>query len=181
MKIYTKTGDDGETGLFGGTRVRKNDPRVEAYGTIDELNAILGVVRSTDLSPELHAGIRDIQNELFVLGAEVACVPEKLESLKMKLIDESRISALEALIDENEQHLPPLTQFILPDGSHAGAFLHLARTVARRAERHCLDLELRAEVLIYLNRLSDCLFVLARRANLDTGARETPWKGRASS
>jgi cob(I)alamin adenosyltransferase len=181
MKIYTKTGDDGETGLFGGKRVRKNDPRVEAYGTIDELNALLGVVRSTELSPELRTEIRNMQNELFVLGAEVACVPEKIANLKMRLIDDSHIAALEALIDASEERLPALTQFILPDGSHAGATLHLARTVARRAERLCLDLELRREVLIYLNRLSDCLFVLARRANLETGARETPWKGQGSS
>lgn len=180
MKIYTKTGDQGDTGLFGGQRVKKNDPRVEAYGTIDELNAVLGVVRASSPPSDLDPVLREIQNDLFVLGAEVACMPEKVPQLKMPLIGADHIRSLETLIDASEERVPPLRQFILPDGSPAGASLHHARTVARRAERCCLDLDLRAELLIYLNRLSDCLFVLARRTNHDQKASETPWKGRGS-
>ncbi len=176
MKIYTRTGDRGETGLFGGARVKKNDTRVEAYGTVDELNATLGLVLGSSLSDELRAPLIQIQKELFVLGAEVACVPDKVERLRMLLIDARAIEALEHLIDEHEKALPELSTFILPSGSQAGAALHFARTVARRAERRCLDLpDLRPELLIYLNRLSDALFVLARRENQLSQSGETPW------
>lgn len=176
MKIYTRTGDRGETGLFGGMRVRKDDLRVEAYGTIDELNAVLGIARAAMESDSLDEALNRMQNELFVLGAEVACAPGKTQSLKMKLIDQDEVTALETLIDENEAALPPLKTFILPAGSKGGATLHLARTVARRAERRCLGLDdLRPMVIIYLNRLSDCLFVLARRANQLAKEPEIPW------
>lgn len=179
MKIYTRTGDTGETGLFGGARIRKNDPRVEAYGTIDELNAALGLVRSSGLPAALDEVLTRVQSELFVLGAEVACVPGKSDKLKMELVGDGHVTDLERLIDEHEEHLPPLKTFVLPAGSPAGAALHLARTVARRAERRCLDLDdLRPLVITYLNRLSDCLFVLARRANHLAGAEETPWVAR---
>jgi cob(I)alamin adenosyltransferase len=179
MKIYTRTGDSGETGLFGGARVMKNTPVVEAYGTVDELNALLGVARASDLPPEMDGDLELLQNQLFVLGAELACVPEKLDKLPMVLIDSGAIEMLENLIDRTESHLPALTTFILPAGSLTGATLHHARTVARRAERRLLDLpEVRPDLIIYLNRLSDCLFVLARRANQLQDARETPWNPR---
>lgn len=181
MKIYTRTGDQGETGLFGGARVKKNDPRVEAYGTVDELNAALGMARSAALPSLLAKPLLEMQKDLFTLGAELACKPGHEEKLKMQLIAAPEIEALEKLIDEHEAALPPLKTFILPAGSPAGAALHYARTVARRAERCCLELqELRSEALIYLNRLSDALFVLARRANQLDEAPETPWIGRGS-
>ncbi len=176
MKIYTRTGDEGKTGLFGGARVMKNDPRVEAYGTIDELNACLGVVVSSDLPIELRETILRLQKELFVLGAEVACEPSKLDRLKMKFLEQDSVEWMEESIDEHEKHLPPLSNFILPGGSKSGAALHLARTVARRAERLSLSLpDLRPFVFVYINRLSDFLFVLARRANHLDAAEETPW------
>ncbi len=179
MKIYTRTGDDGQTGLFGGLRVRKNDVRVEAYGTIDELNACLGLARAQGLPPQLDPTLRELQEQLFVVGAEVACEPGKVERMKMALVEQRHIDHMELSIDEHEAQLPPLTTFILPSGSRAGAALHLARTVARRAERMCLGLDdLRPLLLIYLNRLSDYLFVLARRANQLEGQVETPWVGR---
>jgi cob(I)alamin adenosyltransferase len=179
MKIYTRTGDRGETGLFGGARVAKNDPRVEAYGTLDELNAHLGFVRALGPPVDLAPLLEQLQAGLFVLGAEVACVPTALDRLGFDLVDRSGIQALEAAIDEHEAHLPPLETFILPSGSPVGAALHVARTVCRRAERRCLDLaDLRAEVLIYLNRLGDLLFVLARRASYLAETQETPWTGR---
>lgn len=181
MKIYTRTGDQGETGLFGGARVKKNDVRVEAYGTVDELNASLGVARAAKLPPELADALLAMQENLFTLGAELACQPGHEEKLKMRLVGAPEIDALEALIDEHETALTPLKTFVLPAGSPAAAALHYARTVARRAERCCLGLEsLRSEALIYLNRLSDTLFVLARRANQLDGAPETPWIGRGS-
>jgi len=179
MKIYTRTGDQGETGLFGGVRVRKDDARVCAYGTIDELNASLGLVRASELPHSLAPVLVRLQEELFTLGAEVACEPGKLEKLKMTLIDQESIDWMERSIDEYEALLAPLTTFILPSGSRAGACLHLSRTVARRAERLCLALDdLRPLVFVYLNRLSDFLFVLARVANQIDGATETPWIGR---
>lgn len=179
MKIYTKTGDQGETGLFGGSRVRKDDVRVCAYGTIDELNACLGLVRASELPHSLAPVLVRLQEELFTLGAEVACEPGKLDKLKMSFIDQGSIDWMENSIDEYEGALAPLTTFILPGGSKAGASLHLGRTVARRAERQCLALDdLRPMVLVYLNRLSDFLFVLARVANQIDGSAETPWIGR---
>ncbi len=182
MKIYTRTGDAGETGLFGGARVMKNHLRVEVYGTIDELNALLGVARAAQLPSELDRPLEIMQTDLFVMGAELACDPDKLEKLPMALITAAESEVLERLIDETEARLPPLKHFILPAGSPAGAALHHARTVARRAERRVLDLEnVRADVLIYLNRLSDCLFVLARRANQLDDAREAPWMPRGGA
>lgn len=179
MKIYTKTGDAGDTGLFGGARVPKNDARVEAYGTVDELNAALGVARGFDLSPSVEAVVLRLQAELFVLGAEIACVPEHVARLKMKLVDASDIERIERDIDDHESHLSPLTTFILPAGTPGAAALHLARTICRRAERRLLDVPgLRTEILIYLNRTSDALFVLARRENHERETPETPWSGR---
>lgn len=181
MKIYTRTGDAGDTGLFGGARVRKDDPRVEAYGTVDETNAALGLARASGLEEDLDAALSRIQAELFVVGAELATVPGKLDRLKMELIGPEHVRHLEGLIDDAEAGLPPLTSFILPGGSPGGAALHLARTVCRRAERGLLSLpDTRPELLVYLNRLSDLLFVLARKANHQANAPDVPWQGRTT-
>lgn len=181
MKIYTKTGDQGTTGLFGGARVRKNDPQVDAYGTIDELNAQLGLARALELPPTLEPLLLRLQRDLFTLGAEVACVAEARHKLKLVPLGEEDIAALEREIDEHEAQLPALTNFILPAGSAAGAALHVARTVCRRAERRCQDVShLPPTVGIYLNRLSDLLFVIARRASHLAETAETPWNAPVS-
>ncbi|WP_029416913.1 cob(I)yrinic acid a,c-diamide adenosyltransferase [Brevundimonas bacteroides] len=179
-KIYTRTGDDGDTGLASGERVSKSDPRVEAYGTVDELNAAIGVAR-------LHAGQNDridamlsrIQNELFDLGADLATPldpPPAWEALRMV---DSQVERLEAEIDWMNESLKPLDSFILPGGSALSAHLHLARTIARRAEREAIRLvetgaAVTPQALRYLNRLSDHLFVAARRANAN-GAGDVKW------
>ncbi|OQX70261.1 MAG: ATP:cob(I)alamin adenosyltransferase [Sorangiineae bacterium NIC37A_2] len=182
MKIYTKTGDAGETGLFGGERVGKGEARVEVYGTVDELNAALGLA-CVALDGEQAADLQGIQRDLFVLGAELACAPGAAEKLRLKLIDRDDIEELEALIDRAEAELPKLMNFILPGGSEAGARLHLARAVCRRAEREFFrvasEAGLRSELGVYLNRLSDLLFVLARRANARAGAPEVTWSSRS--
>jgi len=180
MKIYTKTGDDGTTGLFGGDRVSKVDARVEAYGTVDEINAALGMVRAHKaLSSAFDELIATLQNDLFVIGAELACAPGKKEKLTMKWVDTLAIERIEHAIDEAEAGLSPLQNFVLPGGSPAAASLHLARTIARRAERRVLGVTQpeppRLEVVMYLNRLSDLLFVLARRANHEAGIADVPW------
>jgi cob(I)alamin adenosyltransferase len=178
MKLYTKTGDDGTTGLFGGGRVLKASLRVEAYGTSDELNATLGVARATGLDPETDAVLARVQVDLFTLGAELACVPGKEASLKMHLIDAADAERLEQAIDAAETHVQPLKYFVLPGGSPQASALHVARTVCRRTERACLALDdapARRELIIYLNRLSDLLFVLARRANVEARVEDVPW------
>jgi cob(I)alamin adenosyltransferase len=184
MKIYTKTGDDGETGLFGGPRVRKNAPRIEAYGTVDELNAVIGLVRA-QRSSESGAATSDldellarIQNELFDLGAQLA-TPDP-ERFGIAGATEAHVSALENAIDRYEEELDPLKQFILPGGTPGAAALHLARTVCRRAERWVVTLaeteRISPTTVVYLNRLSDLLFVLARAANRRAGMADVPWK-----
>jgi cob(I)alamin adenosyltransferase len=182
MKIYTRTGDAGETGLFGGARVGKDDPRVEAYGTVDELNACLGVVRTLRASNETDESLLQIQSDLFTLGAELACVPGKEEKLRVTVLGETDIARLEAWIDRGEAPLEPLKNFVLPGGSACAAELHRARTVCRRAERRTLTASrsspVRAEVVIYLNRLSDLLFVLARYENHVAGLSDIPWRAR---
>ncbi|MEZ4220297.1 MAG: cob(I)yrinic acid a,c-diamide adenosyltransferase [Polyangiaceae bacterium] len=182
MKIYTRTGDDGQTGLFGGARVAKDDLRVEAYGTVDETNALLGVARATGLSPQVDEVLARVQTDLFVLGAELACAPGKADKLSMALLSAADAQRLEQAIDAAEAPLAPLTSFVLPGGSASAAALHHARTVCRRAERRVLAARredgVRDELVIYLNRLSDLLFVLARRANHDTGVADVPWAPR---
>jgi cob(I)alamin adenosyltransferase len=181
MKLYTKTGDDGTTGLFGGGRVPKASSRVEAYGTIDETNAFLGVARTTGLPPAIDAILAPIQEDLFTLGAELACVPGKEGKLGMTPIGEGDIARLERAIDEADGSCAPLKSFVLPGGSPQAAALHIARTVCRRAERAVLALDdapARGDVVIYLNRLSDLLFALARWANVLAGAPDVPWKPR---
>jgi cob(I)alamin adenosyltransferase len=183
VKIYTKTGDDGTTGLFGGARVKKASARVEAYGTVDELNATIGVARATTLDPFADAVLAQTQVDLFTLGAELACVPGKEDKLSMTLIHADDAARLERAIDDAEKELPPLKSFVLPGGSPQAAALHLARTVCRRAERDVLsmdDIVARADVVIYLNRLSDLLFTLARHANLKAGVDDVPWAPRAA-
>lgn len=179
MKIYTRTGDDGTTGLFGGKRVAKASRRVDAYGTVDEANAAIGLARAEGIPAAVEAVLLRVQSDLFVIGAELACVPGKEPTLKMLLITSADAGRLEAEIDEAEAGLPPLTAFVLPGGGRAAASLHVARTVARRAERCVLaaaeDAPVRSEVVIYLNRLSDLLFVLARRVNHDAGIADIPW------
>lgn len=184
MKIYTKTGDTGETGLYGGSRVSKDDARVEAYGAVDELNCALGAARAA-LAPDdssLDALLGRVQSELFDLGAELATPPERMGTplgARVPLASEARIAALEAEIDRVEESLAPLKTFILPGGTPAAAALHVARGVCRRAERRVVALAradtVRPEVLRYLNRLSDLLFVLARYANHSTGVPDVPW------
>jgi cob(I)alamin adenosyltransferase len=180
MKIYTKTGDAGQTGLFAGPRVWKDDPRIEAYGAIDELNAVLGVVRAEQPPVEIDALLAAIQSDLFGVGAELA-TPDPAAS-KLVFAAAPRIAALEQAIDRFEADLAPLTQFILPGGTRPAAALHQARTVARRAERRVLSLArtspepISPELLVYLNRLSDLLFVLARAANQAAGVGDVAWR-----
>lgn len=179
VKIYTKTGDDGETSLFGGSRRSKGDPRVEVYGTVDELNAVLGLVRSYRPDEKIDTVLGQIQHQLFVIGAELATPDGPVR--EMDPTGEAQIERLETAIDDFEQQLPPLHQFILPGGDPVAAHLHLARTVARRAER-CLvrfaeqqQIVFPKAVLIYLNRLGDLLFVMAREANRLAGCEDVPW------
>ncbi len=185
-RIYTRTGDEGETGLFGGGRVPKFHPRVTAYGTVDELNATLGWV-VTRLAGDGASGpmadrLAVIQGDLFAMGAHLATPSDARSRNHLPPLPEGRPTELEAWIDEADSELEPLKSFILPGGSEAGAALHLARTACRRAERAVVALaaeeEVEASVLVYLNRLSDLLFVWARLANHRAGVPETPWRGR---
>ncbi len=180
MKIYTRTGDSGSTGLFGGPRVSKDDCRIEAYGTVDELNASIGVARSAGLDPQVDAQLARIQHELFSLGAELA-TPDP-DDHKMRILSKSHIERLESWIDAHESGLPKLTHFILPAGDHGATLLHTARAVCRRAERRVVTLarletsKVSDELVVYLNRLSDLLFVLTRVSNLAAGSEEVAWE-----
>lgn len=180
MKIYTRTGDAGDTGLFGGGRVPKTHPRVEAYGDVDELNASIGLARAIELMPRVDEVLVPVQRDLFAIGALLA-TPDR-EKMKRHLdkanIDEQRIKALEEAIDDCDRELEPLKAFIVPGGTPKAAALHVARTVCRRAERRVIALteeEIPSIVIVYLNRLSDLLFTLARLANRRAGAGEVTW------
>jgi len=180
LKIYTKTGDDGTTGLVGGSRVKKYDIRLEAYGTIDELNALIGVIRSSDLPNDVIEILVKIQNKLFNIGSILAS-DEKGEVFTANLaITEANINDLEVAIDEYQKQLPELTHFVLPGGDFASAQCHVARTVCRRAERRILEFaersKVQTEIIIYINRLSDFLFVLSRKLAADSGIEELAWK-----
>ena len=185
MKIYTRTGDEGETGLFGGPRVRKDAQRVEAYGAVDELNAVLGgAVAALDDDP-LRAMLVEVQSTLFDLGGELATPAVRERAAAGQLAPQVPVDAIEQLerwIDELEEELEPLTQFILPGGAPAAATLHHARTVCRRAERRAVTLsaseDVSGEALRYLNRLSDFLFVAARAVNRRAGVDEPRWTAR---
>jgi len=163
--------------------VPKSSPRVDAYGTVDELNAAIGLARAARVDATTDAVLAHVQVDLFTLGAELATVPGKEDKLKMHLIDGDDAARLEHAIDDAESSLPPLTNFVLPGGSPGAAALHLARTVCRRAERLVLtlsDAAPRSELVIYLNRLSDLLFVLARRANAEAGVADVLWAPRGT-
>ncbi len=180
MKIYTRTGDEGETGLVDGSRVGKDSVRVAAYGDVDELNAVLGVVLAHSSDAPLGNLLRGIQRDLFALGAQLADPKDRVAARKAKVrVVPEHVAILEKAIDERESDLPALTAFILPGGSPLGAFLHLARTVCRRAERNVVALSRQQNVdpvlIVYLNRLSDLLFVLARHENHRLGKHEDRW------
>jgi len=183
VKIYTKTGDEGETGLVGGERVAKSHQRVDAYGHVDELNAALGLALALEPAGFERDLLESIQRDLFAIGAELATPdPGRVETAlrDRPRIGEARVRALESAIDRHESDLPPLKQFILPGGAPKAAALHLARTVCRRAERAVVALRqgkhaVAPPVAVYLNRLSDLLFVLARAANAAAGVRDAQW------
>jgi cob(I)alamin adenosyltransferase len=178
VKIYTRTGDAGETSLFDGTRARKNDPRVDAYGEVDELNAWLGLACASTLDPALAEALIQLQRDLFALGAQLADPADRLAARITKaVLGDQDVARLEQLIDRLEEELPPLRRFILAGGAPAGAALHVARTVCRRAERRmvALDPPVDRVLLRYVNRLSDLLFVLARVANHRAGVPEAEW------
>ncbi|MEW6196269.1 MAG: cob(I)yrinic acid a,c-diamide adenosyltransferase [Bacteroidota bacterium] len=181
MKIYTKTGDKGETSLFGGKRVLKDDPRLNAYGTVDELNSILGLTAIEVQTDELKSIIKSIQNDLFTLGSDLATPMEKEnKNFVIPRIDEKFSLRLESLIDKFDTQLPGLKNFILPGGSKGAGYLHLARTVCRRAEREVVSLskvvDIGTHIIVYLNRLSDLLFVLARFENFSNGIEDISWQ-----
>jgi cob(I)alamin adenosyltransferase len=183
VKIYTRTGDSGETGLFDGTRVPKSDPRVATYGDVDELNAWLGLARASLADAELVEMLERIQRDLFAIGARLADPAHRIaERVTKAAVSADDIARLERWIDALEAQLPPLRRFILAGGSPGGATLHVARTVCRRAERAMVALEhsggrdaFEPELLTYVNRLSDLLFVLARAANHRAGIADSEW------
>jgi len=179
MKIYTKTGDTGETSLFDNTRVSKADARVDAYGEVDEVNACLGAARAAGVDGAMAALIESLQKDLFALGARLADPASRIAPrVEKAAITDASVQRLEQEIDRLEETLPPLRRFILPGGSACGALLHLSRTVCRRAERRVIALGAGAVdplIIIYLNRLSDLLFVMARAVNHRSGITETEW------
>ena len=178
MKLYTRTGDSGQTSLFDNRRVSKADPRVDAYGEVDELNAWLGHVRALRVDSDLDAIIHQLQCDLFAMGAQLADPAGRLAARVSKaVIADADVDRLERLIDEMDKELPPLTRFVLAGGSPAGAALHVARTVCRRAERRIVALmpPVDAVLLRYMNRLSDLLFVFGRVVNHRSGIPETEW------
>ncbi|MCX6550161.1 MAG: cob(I)yrinic acid a,c-diamide adenosyltransferase [Acidobacteria bacterium] len=177
MKIYTRTGDGGATTLFDGTRIAKSDPRVDAYGEVDEANAVIGLVRSEGLDREIDDLLGQVQRDLFALGSRLADPAERIADRVTKIaLGPEDVTRLEQAIDRFEEELEPLRRFILPGGTRAAAALHLARTVCRRAERRMVALAvLEVEFLAYMNRLSDLLFVLARVVNHRAGVAEAEW------
>ncbi len=178
MKIYTKTGDTGETGLFGGQRVPKDALRIEAYGGVDEVNSAIGMVQSMPRPEKLVPMLAQIQHDLFIVGADLA-TPRVQAGMHIERVEAAHSDVLEQYIDELEVELPPLRTFILPGGTPTASHLHFARTVCRRAERNVVSLsrmdDIGDAVLMYMNRLSDFLFVAARYANHAAGEAEIPW------
>ena len=191
MKIYTKTGDKGKTSLFGGTRVPKYDLRIEAYGTVDELNSYIGLIRDQKIDAHSVEILLKIQNELFTLGAMLATPPDKetlkngKERLNINKINTESITLLEVEIDKMNETLPPMTNFVLPGGHTTVSFCHIARCICRRAERIATQLSdessISEQIIIYLNRLSDYLFVLARKLTIDNNCEEIKWISRKNN
>lgn len=181
MKIYTKTGDKGKTSLFGGSRVSKSDDRLEAYGTIDELNSYIGLIRDTQTESTRKAFLKEIQDRLFTVGAHLATDKENKKDQLPDLLD-SDVESLEGEMDEMDKALPEMKSFILPGGHVHVSYCHIARTVCRRAERLTIRLSEGAEIepiiIRYLNRLSDYLFVLGRKLAIELGVEEVPWNAR---
>jgi len=178
VKLYTRTGDTGETSLFGKGRVSKSDPRVEAYGEVDELGAWIGLVRTHEIDPDFDEALLHIQRDLFALGAQLADPSEKLsERLTKAFLTDADVARLETLIDRFDSEVPPLSHFILSGGAPIGASLHVARTVCRRAERRIVALSPPVDPVLvrYVNRLSDLMFAMARAANHRRGRPETAW------
>jgi cob(I)alamin adenosyltransferase len=185
MKIYTKTGDNGTTGLVGGTRIPKHDLRIDCYGTVDELNSYLGLIRDQTISDDSKTTLIKIQNQLFIIGSLLATDPEKIKDeskrkrLGITLLKSEAIVFLETEIDTMNSVLPPITHFILPGGHQTVSFCHIARCICRRAERNISKLNteqpIQPEILIYLNRLSDFIFVLARKLSKELHAEEIKW------
>jgi len=180
MKIYTKTGDQGKTSLLGGSRVAKYHLRIESYGTVDELNTAVGMLRSMDVNEETTKILIEIQNKLFTVGSQLASEPGEPKFPIPKLSLEDTVY-LEEQIDKMDKELPQMRNFVLPGGNPTVAQAHVARCICRRAERIVLHLkdesEVPAEIPVYLNRLSDFFFVLSRKLSQDLGAKEIPWKG----
>ncbi len=182
MKIYTKTGDKGQTALIGGRRVSKADLRLDAYGTVDELNSWIGLVRDQAVNEARKELLKEVQDRLFTIGAELATDPEKAPKRAMPIIISEDVALLEQAMDEMDAELPELRAFVLPGGHQSVSFCHLARTVCRRAERITITLNIESSVdelvLQYLNRLSDYLFVLSRKMAQELGSEEVAWKPR---
>ena len=182
-KVYTRTGDDGTTGLGGGQRVRKDSSRIAAYGAVDELNSVIGVALTSDLEPRTATELSRIQNELFHLGSDLCILEEDKKTLSVPVIEQRHVDGLEALMDALSEELPPLENFVLPGGTTGAANLHVPRSVCRRAERDLVSLAAEEAVghltVEYLNRLSDALFVMARYENLKQGVPDVLWDSRA--
>ena len=183
MKIYTKTGDSEKTSLLGGTKVFKNNPRIEAYGTVDELNSYIGLLSDFSNDDNVKNILKEIQDRLFTIGAELACDPEKNSRIALPDLHESDVALLEDEIDKMQEELPVMKNFILPGGQPAVSFAHVARCVCRRAERCAVNLQenkgaVDQLIIKYLNRLSDYLFVLARYLGMKNNAPEIIWKAR---
>ncbi|ADQ80632.1 ATP:cob(I)alamin adenosyltransferase [Paludibacter propionicigenes WB4] len=180
MKLYTKTGDKGQTGLIGGTRVPKNDIRIEAYGTVDELNSFIGALTTFHIPDVDRDFLRSIQNNLFIIGSYLATDTSKVALQKASILKMDVIDAIEKEIDRLDAMLPALNSFILPGGSQTGAFSHICRTISRRVERRLLDVGnvyfIDNEVFVYINRLSDYFFALARYLTVEKGEEEIYWK-----
>ena len=184
MKIYTKTGDKGTTSLFGGKRVSKSDLRIDSYGTIDELNAFVGLLRDQEVNQKRKASLIEIQDRLFTIGSILATEPGNTK-VKIPTLQEGDVVVVEQQIDEMETKLPPMKFFVLPGGHASISYGHVARTVCRRAERLVIALDQQEKVdelvIKYLNRLSDYLFVLCRVMAQELGVEETPWRPRMNS
>jgi len=183
MKIYTRTGDKGQTSLLGGARILKSDPRIEAYGTLDELNSYLGLVRDQEVNAPRADFLKEVQDRIFTIGSHLASDPGKDKLKRVPDLFEADVQALEQGIDQMNEDLPPMRSFILPGGHQSVSFCHVARTVCRRAERRIIELdqedEVEALIIQYINRLSDYLFVLGRKMAQELNAPDVPWKPRS--